>query len=1462
MTYFIDRASSPAFLRRSPLFYAIAGFLSCLALAARAEDHVTNGLDDGTPGALREVLSGTTETGVAIDNGVTVEIIGGAITPSTSVTMLQGRGGPLTAASDLRNIANAFRAANPDPATWGTYFASGYVFAGAVDAAVADALSTSGASVIQGNSTTRTAPVILDTRGGASSLGYAGLIFRGFVNALGHNCYTSNFCGGGIVGSNAFGADSTLGSIANSIFTGNTITGDNDYFYGGGVVGAFSDSGNSSVGNIWRSLFTGNTITVTNGFIMGGGVAGATIVAGTSGDSSGVGNISQSLFTDNTITVTNGFIMGGGVVGANSNIVSRIGDISQSLFTGNTVMPAIILGGGVVGAFGIDSNSVGNILQSLFTGNAITTDDNIHGGGVVGVISDYGSSVGDISESLFTDNIITAEHDNITGGGVVGTYSYYGGSSVGNISESHFTGNTVTADGYLYGGGVVGAYSNSGDSGVGDIFKGSFTDNTVKVNGSYGYLVGGGVVGAYSDYGSSSSVGVILESHFTGNTVTMDNNLWGGGVVGAYSESGDSGVGNISESSFTDNAIAIGQLFGGGVVGAYSDYGNSGVGDVSQSFFTGNVITTDGNLFGGGVVGAYSDYIGSGSSVGNILESRFTDNTVMLKGYYNYIAGGGVVGAYSDYGSSGVGDISESSFTDNTITAGRYIQGGGVVGAYSGYGSSSVGDISESSFADNVITAANIIGGGVVGAYSDYGSSSVGDISESLFTDNTITVSYEIVGGGVVGVDNSSGGGSSVGNISQSSFADNTITAASIIGGGVVGAYSDDSAIATVGSITRSRFTDNTIDATSGDLYGGLIYTADDLTIADSTFTDNTFTAGGTFGGTVSIDTSTAGASGGDPDTHTVTLQATSGQTTLFQNNVATDASGTTPNSLAFVNLHNGASAANAVLNIDAASGGTVALYDPIKAVLDTNHTFNMNVTGAGDFLWGGKNLVDTEAKTGAITLKAGTTTLLTNFELDAPTHTVAVNSAATLSFEGVGTLKVDHVAVDTGGTLNARKGSRIEGDLFADAGANLRFLLNNQIGNGSTILTVTGDATIDNARILIGFEASNPIFGVGDVITLIDAGALSADGINPTASATGVQGVSLIYNFDVLVDPSDATNLIATLGSTSRSGGGATPVSLNPQTKALAEGYLAGVGALLGGADLAEQGILLAAEASRLSPGPQVFGTVSGGRQRLKSGSHIDVDGIRLITGANSAQEWASGRSVLGAFFEYGEGHYTTHNSFVDAAPVKGKGDADYAGVGVLGRFDFTGSETGHSYLEGTLRTGRMETDFRSADMKDAWGRGVRFKSKTSYYGASLGAGYVWQVSERANLTGYGKYLWTHEGSDSLHLSTGDPVEFSAVNSSRLRLGARYNRSIGEGKTAIAYAGLAWEHEFDGEAKAKVYGYPIDAPKLKGDSGIAEIGVTLNPAAHPPLTLDLGVQGYAGKREGVTGTFRVNYKF
>jgi hypothetical protein len=53
-----------------------------------------------------------------------------------------------------------------------------------------------------------------------------------------------------------------------------------------------------------------------------------------------------------------------------------------------------------------------------------------------------------------------------------------------------------------------------------------------------------------------------------------------------------------------------------------------------------------------------------------------------------------------------------------------------------------------------------------------------------------------------------------------------------------------------------------------------------------------------------------------------------------------------------------------------------------------------------------------------------------------------------------------------------------------------------------------------------------------------------------------------------------------------------------------------------------------------------------------------------------------------------------------------------------------------------------------------------------------------------------------------------------------------------------------------------------LSAANIKGDTGLLEVGLTLRPTPNSPFSVDFGLQGYNGKREGVTGSLRVDYRF
>jgi len=167
-------------------------------------------------------------------------------------------------------------------------------------------------------------------------------------------------------------------------------------------------------------------------------------------------------------------------------------------------------------------------------------------------------------------------------------------------------------------------------------------------------------------------------------------------------------------------------------------------------------------------------------------------------------------------------------------------------------------------------------------------------------------------------------------------------------------------------------------------------------------------------------------------------------------------------------------------------------------------------------------------------------------------------------------------------------------------------------------------------------------------------------------------------------------------------------------------------------------------------------FGGLGGGWSRYHTGSHVDVSGLSLLAGIALGNDAGPGRVTLGALFEAGWGNYNSYNSFSQSSSVNGKGNMDYYGGGILGRYD------------------------------------------------------VYAIND---------YV-------------------------------------------APYIGAYWEHEFDGKARATVNGVSLGTPSLQGDTGMGELGLSLKPAKDLPLSFDLGVQGYAGKRDGVTGSLQIRFEF
>ena len=410
----------------------------------------------------------------------------------------------------------------------------------------------------------------------------------------------------------------------------------------------------------------------------------------------------------------------------------------------------------------------------------------------------------------------------------------------------------------------------------------------------------------------------------------------------------------------------------------------------------------------------------------------------------------------------------------------------------------------------------------------------------------------------------------------------------------------------------------------------------------------------------------------------------------------------------------------------------------------------------------------------------------------------------------------------------------------------NLHFDLENAPTDGTahTMLNLTsaaGEKSFSNINLDIHRSGATKKLRKGDSFTLVDnttAGGSVSIGDNVTAE--GTDGVTRKYTFAVAQDPNDAHKLVATV----------TKAGLGEQAKSLVE-TRAGASAFLNdGADfLAGAGMNAAQKEARAAAmtGSAPYGIWAGmgaGSLRHKTGSYVDMKGWNLGVGWARENAVKEGTLTFGPFIEYGRGSY---DSYLDDG-THGSGKTSYVGVGMMAKLE----TKANSWIDGALRVGRMKSDYTGLD--------TSYDTSSTYYAMHIGVGKDFRVREGDTVSAYVRYSYAHTAGASAHLSSGETYDFDAVNSQCLRIGTRYTH----GETALSqfYAGLAWEYEFDGDARANYDGDSTPSPSLKGGSALLELGYRFAPKADSRVSYDLSLSGWQGKRQGVTGGVSVKWAF
>ena len=383
-----------------------------------------------------------------------------------------------------------------------------------------------------------------------------------------------------------------------------------------------------------------------------------------------------------------------------------------------------------------------------------------------------------------------------------------------------------------------------------------------------------------------------------------------------------------------------------------------------------------------------------------------------------------------------------------------------------------------------------------------------------------------------------------------------------------------------------------------------------------------------------------------------------------------------------------------------------------------------------------------------------------------------------------------------TGGTAPVASGSKANILTIRSAGTeihdftgvqNLKFYLPEGATSSMATMLKLGvkDKDIRGLHVDVDFSGAAKRLQQNETFSLMKlakGGTLTTDE-KIAGEITGTQGVSLDYKFSVRKKNTD--EIIAAVEET----------SLKNETKSLVETRAATTDVLGGGMSLlADAGIASAvtAAAANVQTGAYTSWAAQGGSSmRVHSGSYVDTHGYTLNVGFARKQTTKDGVLTFGPFVEYGRASYDSY--LEDAAATHGDGKVSYVGAGLLARQD---KKSGF-YIEGSVRGGRIKSDYAGIIAKKA----TSYDISNPYYAIHLGMGKERKLRAGDSLETYLKYFYSHQSGTSAKLSTGEDYNFDAVNSHRLRLGARYAHDMGE--NGRFYAGLAWDYEFKGEARA-----------------------------------------------------------
>ena len=1229
---------------------------------------------------------------------------------------------------------------------------------------------------------------------------------------------------------------SVYGAFMNNKSTGhayiNSIIIKNSSVEGGYVFCAVI---NGSTGNAYNNEVTVDHATVTNGQQKMGTVTGAVLEKSTGNAHDNTVSIKNNSTVDDAsgafLTRSTGAAYSNKVTIDNSTVDDIIG-ASMEMSTGDahdnelTVADKSRMEGMAIGAF-IHKNS---------TGDAYTNSITIQNSSVEG---DYVScaTIQDSTGNAYTNTVTIKEKSSATG-------NVFGADL--NWSTGDAYANTVSIKGKSSVEGAV--YGAVFDTSTGDAYTNTVV---IKENSS----VTGQVFGAALRLSTGNAYN---------NTVTIDHaaesdeQLLMGSVTGAVL-AGSTGDAHNNTVKLYSSPVK-GAVTGGAVITVYPD-GNKDTVIRSTGDAYANTVALDKSVVGGMVVGGLVNH-----STGNAYK-----NAVRISGdsAVNDIVYGGYL-----FGSLGKADRNDAIVSGGKLAGGVY---GGLV-EYTAQGAAST-ETPDATADHNTVTLSGV------------------GVKTNADTSLHVGVENEGIFGGCVRPGEIYPGISASADANAVSLSRVSADGVRVYGGLIASGSAKDSSGSAQSPVRLSASGNNVFleQSSAGDVYGGIVKVSPASTTGSAqpeatvTAGENTVilagessVSGSVYGGSVSRINASTGASEG--------AQAVTGR--VSGNTVRIERDSSVTGSVYGGYTENGT-----------AEGNFVYVDGTVRGGVEGGHTLSGDASGntvvmeggtVFDRLYGGYT-GDGSASSNSITVTAGRVRAAVAGGYDDGT---AVNNTVTLydtaSFAGSDLYggRSDGTSSDvfTGNTLN------LHGQIQADSLQNFQNLNFSDVADGTpgadlAKSAVLGDGkgsftnvAIQNLRnqhgnvpdeyVLIhtpkassSFAGTNLYVNGADAVTIGSdgsyvpyTGTVSNDGTldNETGTAGMTRSQSGFtkdfLNFDVDYFIKNGQDLVARTKN----------VQADHRTKSFNIDRLPGLALLDQGGDLAAgAGMESAAESAMCLPGEEPCGTrafmaVSGGYSTYKADTHFNMTSGNAMVGLARYCKLPSVGFLAGVFFETGLSRFDAEHEYAGYDSFDSEGNASYYGAGALGKLYLNETAMQGLYAEGSFRIGMLNYSWDT----DGWrvnGSDVDYSSESPYMAAHGGIGWMKSLTDSVDLDIYAKYLWSHVSGDDDSIS-GSHVNFDAMDSNRLRGGARL--SFKGSDTFSWYLGAAYERQFNGRSASDVYGYDTPSASLKGDTAMVEAGLQLKPSKDVPVTFMLGASGYAGTREGVSGTFQIRYEF